>query len=79
MTAGIETVDNPDSARLCGGVIRRGVDRPYSLLRSQTEIPGRRFVPPTPEKYQTLVRNRVSQKRWHVSQVFERGLVNTLR
>jgi 5-methylcytosine-specific restriction endonuclease McrA len=39
----------------------------------------RRKVAPTPEKYQTLVRNRVSQKRWHVSQVFERGLVNTLR
>jgi hypothetical protein len=32
-----------------------------------------------PEAYRTLVKNRVSQKRWHVAQVFERGLVNALR
>lgn len=39
----------------------------------------RRKVAPTPEKYQTLVRNRVSRKRWHALQVFERGLIATSR
>ena len=38
----------------------------------------RRKVASTPEKLQTLVRNRVSQKRWHVAQVLERELVNAV-
>ena len=34
-----------------------------------------RKVAPTPEKYQRLVKNRVSRKRWHFPQVFEQGLI----
>jgi hypothetical protein len=34
---------------------------------------GQRKVAPLPEKYQSLIRNRLPQKRWHVSQVFERA------
>ena len=34
-----------------------------------------RKVAPTPEAYRALVRRRVARKRWHASQVFERGLI----
>ena len=34
-----------------------------------------RKIAPTPEKYRSLVQRRVSRKRWHVPQVFERGLI----
>ena len=35
-----------------------------------------RKVAPTPESYRSLVRKRISRKRWHLPQVFERGLID---
>ncbi|MDH5274677.1 MAG: HNH endonuclease [Gammaproteobacteria bacterium] len=34
-----------------------------------------RKIAPTPETYRALVQRRVSRKRWHAPQVFERGLI----
>jgi hypothetical protein len=48
-------------------------------LGSMADLICQQEVASTLEKYQTLFRDRVSKKRWHIAQVLERELVNTSR